>query len=390
MENGYVVFEKSRKILFDVANIWQRADMVSGTDAYFESVEDKKAKKLERQIEEMEKEIEKLNIKLSELKEKTKTDKNAKQQFDKTKNKIKEKSNELKNKQKSFSKISQGVKKKKNEFYDKFKNVSKIFNEITKFRQNLAKQKEDMKNIIRFVGVLNTFQEIEEIFPFDKMTNYCNLDLKIENEDGVKRIQDLNAFLAIMLESIACNLFDTALNEKLNSAKILQMKHVCQLLISSQELSSSGNFNMDYYEAMLAFSKSQYSLFLGIDQMEKHEYANGTQYILKAREYLEIASKNLPMDEEELNSFFYLINAYASDSYNLIYLLNSYINWKNLMISPNGQTKELAEISKKNIEEWITKQFGFPKEEDIIKIIKKIKWPQAVNPKEIQDLKGVF
>ncbi|NHI91152.1 MAG: hypothetical protein EAX96_01530 [Candidatus Lokiarchaeota archaeon] len=385
-----MVFEKSRAIIFYVADIWQRANFVSGTDAYFKSLEDKKSRDLEKDIEGMEKEIEKLNKKLSELKEKTKTDKSAKNEFEKIKEEIKDKSNELKNKQKSFSKINQGVKKKKQDFIEKYKNITKIFSEISKFKMNLAKQKEDLKNIIRFVGVLNIFKELEPIFPFEKLVNYCNLDLKIENEETTRKVQNLNLFIILMLESIACNIFDTVLTEKLNSVKILQMKHVCQLFLSTLEISSSENISQEYFEAMLNFSKSQYSFCLGVQAIEEHRYTKGTQFMLKAKEYLEKSNKNIPIEEVELNEYFYKISAHASDSYNLIYLLNSYINWKNLMTSKDSEIREIAEISKKNIEEWITKQFGFPKEEDILKILKNIRWPQTVNPKEIQDLKGVF
>ncbi|MHA1893182.1 MAG: hypothetical protein ACTSX4_01650 [Candidatus Helarchaeota archaeon] len=384
-----MVFDKSRKIIFEIAKIWQRANIVSGVDTYFKFIEDKEIKSLEKEIDKLQEELDKTNKKLSKLKEKSKTLKSAKKEFEETKIKIKKMANDLKNKQKSFSKISHSIKKQKNDFEEKFKSISKIFNEISKFRTNLMKQKEDIKNIIRFEGIFDMFKQIEEIFPFDKLVNYCNLELKIENEIQSAKINNLRIFQIILLESIACNLLNNALHEKLNSVKLLQMKYVCRLLITAFKLSADENFNTNYYETLLDFSKSQYIYFLGINDMENHDFFSGTQYFLKAKEYLEKCSE-LPIEKREMEQFYFLINAHASDSYNLIYLLNSYVNWKNLINNSNNEIKEIAEISMKNIEEWITKQFGFPNEDKLLKTLKNIHWPQSETPNEIKELKGVF
>jgi len=385
-----LVFDKSKKVIFEIAKIWARSNLIEGTTAYFKSIEGEELKALQKEISRLELKIDKFNAELEILKEESKTDKNKKKEFEKKKNQVKDFANKLKSKKKSVPKINQSLKERTNQFLEKTKMLSKIFTEISKFQINVVKNKDTMKNIVRFETLFNLFHDTNEVMPFTKMVNYCNIDFKIENESGSRKIQKLNTFLIYVMESIACNLLDSGIHEKLINPKLMQLKHSCRLLMSVVNLCRKENFNMSYYEALANYFNSKYTFFLAHKEMENHNYNNATQYLMKSREYLEKSGKNLPIDEKQLNKDIFLVNAFASDSYNLIYLLNSYANWRGVLENIPGDLKEIAEISYKNIEAWITKQFGFPDEDKLNEIVSKIVWPKPITPKEIKNLKGIL
>ena len=385
-----MVFDKSKNVIFEITKIWQRSNLIEGTTAYFKSIEGEELKALEKEISNLELKIDKFNAELEILKEKSKSDKSKKKAFDKKKDQIKDFANKLKNKKKSVPRINQSLKERTNKFLEKTKMLSKIFSEISKFQVNVVKNKDTMKNIVRYETLFNIFHDTNEIFPFTKMVNYCNLELKVENEAGSRKLQKLNTFLIYIMESIACNLLESGIKEKLINPKLMQLKHSCRLLMSVVNLARKENFNITYYEALTNYFNFKYSFYLGQKEMENHNYHKATQYLIKSKEYLEKCSKNLPINEKQLNKDLYLVSAFASDSFNLIYLLNSFANWRGVLENIPGDMKEIAEISYKNVESWITKQYGFPDEDKLVEILNDIEWPKPITPKEIKNLKGIL
>ncbi len=200
-------------------------------------------------------------------------------------------------------------------------------------------------------------------------------------DGGQKRVKEFRKIMVLIEESMACLMLDEAFSEPLVSKRIELFNRANDVIGEAATLSKTERFDVNYYAAWQSFVKGCLVIDLGVKAMESYDYTRATKYFLKAREMLSNI-KDLPLNDV-ITEKAMLARAYASDAFNLIYLLNSYASWKSLAKSTkDDELKEIAKTSEKNIEEWITKQYGFPPEAKISALLNEMIWPVPEMPSE--------
>nr|MDO8110645.1 hypothetical protein [Candidatus Sigynarchaeota archaeon] len=384
-----MVFEKTKENVFEFCKTWLKSDVAKGVSQYYDNFEKYSEEHIQNDIDEYKKAIDSLKQRSEALKKEIKKDKEKKKALDEVKNHLEDSMQALKDKRKELETLPQRIKQIKAEFQDSMKELSHLIDEVAKLRGQDAKVK-DKENVLQHMqDLLVKLSEVNKIAKLDEIIKGANMEFKLENEGGEKKLKDYKKLLVMLHESIGARWFDIAANEKLGTKKAEYLKHVCTEFAFASSASKEDNFDVDYYAGLLAYTLGTLIISLGIQQVERYEYTLATQYFLKARELLLDIKKGSKLDklgDEQIA----LARAYASDTYNTIYLLNSYANWK--MIAKNtadAELKDIASISVKNIEEWVTKQYGFPPEDKISSILNAMIWPTPQMPPEMAEFVAV-
>nr|MDO8083995.1 hypothetical protein [Candidatus Sigynarchaeum springense] len=378
-----MVFEKSKENFFEACKIWTKSDVSKGVAKYYENFEGYSKEHIKNDIQEYQKAIAGLKQRSEDVKkEKGKKEKDKKAILEEVKNHLEETLKKLKEKQKELETLPQRVKQIKADFQDKMKTLNKAVEEVTYLRMQGTK---DTATIQKMQDLLLMLMDMNKVVSLDEIIKSAGMEFKLENETGLKVVKDFKKLVIMLHESIAARWHDMVSGEKIGAKKIEYLKSMCTELAFSANIARSEKWDVDYYNELLAFGLGRLTITVGIQQVEAYEYMKATQYFLRAREMLSSIRKALKL-EKLLAEQVALARAYASDTFNIIYLLNSYASWKSIAkTTEDAELKDMAAISVKNIEEWITKQYGFPPEDKINAIVSGMIWPQPQAPPEVSD-----
>ncbi|MHA1679682.1 MAG: hypothetical protein ACTSUE_01655 [Promethearchaeota archaeon] len=375
-----MVFNKARKMIVDITRGWQKVNLERGIAGYYDNFEENKARNIQQDIESYEKAINDLSAREKELKKELKKDKKKQETMEEVKKHLKEKSRMLKNVKKELSDLPKTIKSIKSDFREKIKRLSKFVYDLDKIINMESKGggiEAEIKKIDEFITLL---EEINKVVPLDEIISHANLEFKIVHETGIKKFKRYKKLLIFIYESLAARLVHHALSQKLEEKKreFLKKAHKsCREIIS---INKKERFLINYYQSFNNLVTALHVISIGVSKVKEYDYVLATQYFLKARALLIKLGddfKKLDITSQSIS----LSRAYASDAYNIIYLLNSFYNWKNILEKAEGEMKEIAQISVNNIQEWVTRQYGFPPTEKIEIILKTIIWPKPVMPK---------
>ncbi len=380
-----MVFEKSKDNFLAACTIWSKSDINKGVSKYYENFEGYSKAHIKNDIQEYQKAIADFKQRTEEIKKEKKKDKEKKTTLEEVKKHLDDTLKALKDKQKELETLPQRIKQIKADFQDKMKELNKSVEEITWLKVQETKGKEREMAIQKMQEIVLKFMDMNKIVSLDEIIKSAGMEFKLENETGPKIIKDFKKLVVMLHESIGARWFDIATDEKLGAKKAEYLKNACTELAFSANAARVDNWETDYYQELLVFGLGRLTITLGIQQVEAYEYTKATQYFLKAREILMGIKKALKL-EKLLGEQIALSRALASDTFNIIYLLNSHANWT--MIAKNSEDAELkdvAKISVRNIEEWITKQYGFPPEDKVKEILGGMIWPSPQVPPEAAD-----
>jgi gas vesicle protein len=380
-----MVFERSKENFFEACKTWQKSDVNKGVSRYYDNFEGYSKEHIKNDIQEYQKAITDLKQRTEALKKGTKKDKEKKATLDEVKDHLDSSLKGLKEKQKELETLPQRVKELKSDFQEKMKGLNKAVEEITWLKLQEAKGKEREAAIQKMQELVLKFMDMNKIVSIDEIIKSAGMEFMLENETGPKVVKEFKKLVVMFHESIGARWFDMASGEKIGAKKAEYLKNACTELAFSANAARADNWEVDYYVELLVFGLGRLTITLGIQEVGAYEYLKATQYFLKAREILVGIKKALKL-EKLLDEQVALARAYASDTFNIIYLLNSHANWK--MIAKNtedAELKEVATISVRNIEEWVTKQYGFPPDDKINAILGAMIWPSPQTPPEVAD-----
>ena len=376
------LFDKTKLILFEILKTWQKKAINKGVSEYYDNFEENSKKQLEIELEDYKSAIKSLAEREKTLKKEIKKNKEKKKTLKEVKNKLNSRKDELEKTKKEISSLPKRLKQIKSDFNQKFKDFLKEVQEIYKFKDQKLRTKEIDSLFSDCDKLIDLMIEVNEIVRLTEIIKRSGMEFKLETSWGTKKVKKFRRVLILMLESLGGYALDAGFRDILTSDKIEWFKKAKDYFTEIKQLSRSERFNHDVYQEWHAFATACYVLQIGIQEMETHDYFKATQHFLKARELFSGIKKDLGIGELPAEEAA-IARAYASDSFNLLSLLNSQANWR--IIAKNTKRKELkeiAEISSKNIEEWITKQYGFPSETKIKTLIGKMIWPTPELPAE--------
>ncbi len=378
------MFEKSKENFFEACKTWTKSDISKGVSKYYENFEGYSKAHLKNDIEEYQNAIAGLKQRSEEVKkEKKKKDKEKKATLDEVKKHLEDALKGLKDKQKELETLPQRIKVIKADFQEKMKGLNKAVEEVTWLR--MQGTKDNVSTIQKMQELMLKMIDMNKVISLDEIIKSAGMEFKLENETGPKVVKEFKRLVVMLHESIGARWFDMASDEKLGARKAEYLKNMCTELAFSANAARSEKWEVDYYTELLALGLGHLTITLGIQQVEAYEYLKATQYFLKAREILAGIRKALKL-EKLIGEQIALARAYASDTFNIIYLLNSHANWKVIAKSTeDAELKDVATISVKNIEEWITKQYGFPPDEKMNAILGGMIWPTPLPPPEVSD-----
>jgi len=379
-----VVFENSKEMIFEACRIWQKSNVAKGISEYYANFEDFSKRHIEDEIEDYQKAIASLKQRSEMLKKEIKKDKEKKATLDEVMKHLKTAAGDLKAKKKELESLPQHIKQLKATFQDQMKDLSRVIDDVAKIKTQELKSEKIGATLQKMKELVSRFNEINEIANLDEIIKAASIEFKLENENGQKKVKDYKKLMILLEESIGAQCFDLSENEKIGSKKAEYLKNACAEFTIAANDSKEDNFDVDYYSGLLALAQGLLIISFGIQKMEDYECALATRYFLQARELLVSIKTGLNLDNL-ITERVALTRAMASDAFSTIYLLNSYDNWKNIDASTTDpELKEIAGISTRNIEEWIIKQYGFPSEEKIAKILNAMIWPKPLMPPELE------
>lgn len=388
-----MVFEKSQEIIFKVAEIWLNADITKNLSSYYKNVEEIKRKAIQDQVDSLErhkkyleKEMERTKKHMKDKEKKqSKSKKEWKNELETFKRKIKEKENEIKDKSKDFKRLPNIVKDIKANLESSLKDFSKFLQDFLKIKALDVRSRDVTKELETYDQYIEFLKKIDDMIPIREIVNSVGVEFKLECEFGGVKVNDIDILLSVVSESVGSIILNFALPEKLSGKKVELLQKSAHYYKEARDHCLGENFHVKYYEGLAKYVNAQFVIMLGVKAVENYEYYDATKYFIQAREWFaEVRSE--VKDKKFVDQQIALARAYASDAYNLIYLLNSYKNWKTVAENSDGELKEIADISIKKIEEWVEGQFGFPPENQIPQILKRIRWPRAAIPDELSDM----
>ncbi|MBN2151608.1 MAG: hypothetical protein JW839_09190 [Candidatus Lokiarchaeota archaeon] len=378
-----MVFEKSKENFLEACKIWTKSDISKGVSKYYENFEGYSKDHIKNDIQEYQKAIADLKQRSEEVKKSKKKDKEKKATLEEVKRHLEESLKGLKDKQKELETLPQRVKQIKADFQEKMKGLNKAVEEVTWLK--MQGTKDNASTIQKMQELMLKMIDMNKLVSLDEIFKSAGMEFKLENETGPKVVKDFRKLVTMLHESIAARWYDLAAGEKIGAKKVENLKNMCTELAFSANAARSERWELDYYTELLALGLGRLTITLGIQQVEAYEYMKATQYFLKAREILSGIRKALKL-EKLLGEQVALARAHASDAFNIVYLLNSYANWKAIAKDTvDAELKDVAAISVRNIEEWITKQYGFPPEDKINAILGGMIWPTPQVPPEVSD-----
>jgi polyhydroxyalkanoate synthesis regulator phasin len=375
------MFDQSKEMLFDICKAWQKSDVIKGVGAYYDNFEELSADRIQRDIDEYKKAITDLNRRASELKKEIKKDKEKQATLEEVKQNLTSRKSELEAKKKELVTLPKQVKSLKAEFDTEMKALLKGLDDLAKLRGQDAKLRDESDGIAQIEFVLLQFVGVNKLVEIDEIIKEAKLEIKVTSDSGEKAVKEFRKMLVLFMESAGTRLLGYGLGESLLSKKVMFFQKAATMLNRSSNIAKMEKFDFAYHDKLFSIAQGCLVIGLGTQLLETFEYSRAAQYFLKAREILKVVSGDHPHASLAAEQAA-VARASASDAFNVLYMLNSYVNWKMVSENASGELKSIASISIRNIEEWITKQYGFPPDDKINDILGSMLWPKPLLPDE--------
>ncbi|MHC1590645.1 MAG: hypothetical protein ACXQS8_01010 [Candidatus Helarchaeales archaeon] len=392
--------EFSRKLIQEVCTNFLRywGDIQEEFPKHFSNLQRLERERLKKEVKEKEKRIQQLNKRIEDLKSKFKETKESqlKKQMESMKTNLKEESNQLKEIKKELSKISKRFDQLKTEYENSLKMLQKYLLDLKKIDLKHSKPGKAVETILIFIPKLaEEFKMLNELAGIDEFMEIYTFRFSLKHVYGTVSVKSELEFMALLLESMAFNLLHVVnYHENITSRKEELLARALSAAKGSLELvKKTDNEPLKrFYEKMVILFEMEYLKILGIQEFEAHDYRTATSYFREALSYVkkikdEKAFANY-LEEQAL-----LLQALASDAFNLVYLLNSYKNWSYLeQITSNEILKELASITKDRIEDFITPMYGFPQDKqlELITDPRVVEWPKPIRSPKLDQIVPMF
>ncbi|NVM01846.1 MAG: hypothetical protein HWN67_05900 [Candidatus Helarchaeota archaeon] len=366
----------------------KQGNSIGAVEKYFNKVQNTEKNNLERKISDAESKINS-NIKdIERIKKDLKTSKNKKKDKEKKLNEKQALINDLKNKIKDYSKtitkLPGNAKNQVNEvrsILKEFYKLSTAFSKISTGKTELDKIMKTGDDYFNYVIRLNNKMSFSEFIRDSK------LEFKISRPKKDVKITGYNQYMAHFLETILYYILETVEEEKLYKIKEgLAEKALSYAKGIMKFAKASKSTDVDYFTSLEKLCESEYISALAHQEFSNFNLDIATSYFLSARNLLKELNNLGKNFETLISEKISTLEAWASDAYHLIYLLNSYSRWAEVANSENPEIKEIAQITKDKVEDFITSQYGFPEENRIKEIIKKIKWIAPSTPPKVEKI----
>ncbi|MHA1144914.1 MAG: hypothetical protein ACTSRW_09280 [Candidatus Helarchaeota archaeon] len=352
--------------------------------------ENNRKKSINRQLNKIKQIEDDINSVKSKMKESK--DSSLKKKMESLKQELKDESAKLKEFKKDVSRLTKKYDGLRSDYESCLKNLQKYLQEFQKLDIKRTKPTRLTEMILIFIPkITEEFKLMNELASVEEFMALYDFKFNLKHIKGTVTVKSEQIFRALLLESMAFNLlYNSIYHENITSKKEELVSRALSAIKRCLELVKEDD-NKDlikHYENVLIFFEMEYLKILAIQEFEGHEYLTATSYFLEALTYLR-KIKSVKYFKEYLEEQEICLQALASDAYNLIYLLHSYKNWSYLETkTENPILKELADITKNRIEDFITPMYGFPEDEQLEKITspKIMLWPK---PERSPKLDGI-
>ncbi|MHA1299913.1 MAG: hypothetical protein ACTSO9_10855, partial [Candidatus Helarchaeota archaeon] len=324
----------------------------------------------------------KKELKISDFKKAEKTKKIK--EDEKLVNELKSK---IKNNSKYISKLPGNTKSKINKFKGKLKEFYKLTTGFLK----IVDTKIDINRLLKLSeDHFNYVKTINSEIPLHEFIKNSKIELKIKRNNKEFKITNFNQYVIFYLESILYYILE-AIEEEiiLKNKRVLAetaLSHARAILKYAKLAKIS---ETEYFVDLEKFCESEFCSILAHKEFKEFNLTKATSYFLGIKKRLKSITTLDKRFKTVISEKMKIAEAWACDAYNLIYLFNSYKNWQQVAESENSQIREIAQITKDKVEDFVTSQFGFPEEEKINKIIKEIKWPSSSSPDLLDKIKPI-
>ncbi len=409
-----MAFEIGRDMLNSLLNEFNRRkeEALSTVDAHVKQILEEEKDELEKKRVEDENLIESSTKDIEMLKKTMDVSEYTK---DKKKMEIKEKEalienlkNKLKEYPKILAKIPDGLDKRSKEYA---KILKGFYENLEIFIKGIS-TKQDLKKMISLSDEhLKYIIQINDLIKLERFIRLNRVDFKVKSHRKNVAVPNFDQYMATFLEAMLYQVLEKIALEKLlkdkqewarialsyakgilnhvNGSKFKASVESERVEIEQSEqperldedemvkeipeepLSEELKYSIDLEK----FCESELLSIIAQQELMVFDLQNATSHFLHAKNLLN-SIENL---EKEFKSIIsekiVVLEAWASDAYHLIFLLNSFRNWSKLAGSSDPEIKEIAEITKKKVEGFITSQYGFPKDDQIKKITSEMAWP---------------
>ncbi len=366
----------------------KQGNSIGAVEKYFNKIQNNEKSDLERKISDSESRINSNMKDIERIKKDIKTSKDKKKDKEKELNRKQDLVNELKNKIKEYSKTISKLPGNAKDKVNEVRSILKEFYKLSTAFSKISTGKIDIDKIMKTGDDhFNYVMRLNNLIPFGEFIRDSKLEFKISRPRKEVKIAGYNQYIAYFLETILYYILETVEEEKLYKIK----EEFAEKALSYAKgiikyAKAAKSTDIDYFTALEKLCESEYISALAHQEFSNFNLENATSYFLGARNLLKELNnlgKNIDtLISEKIN----ILEAWASDAYHLIYLFNSYNRWANVANSENPEIKEIAQITKDKVEDFITSQYGFPEENKIEEIIKKIKWIAPSTPIKLEKI----
>ncbi|MFX0137310.1 MAG: hypothetical protein ACFFDN_26970, partial [Candidatus Hodarchaeota archaeon] len=296
--------------------------------------------------------------------------------------------NDLKNKIKDYSKtISKLPGNAKNQI-NEVRSILKEFYKLSTAFSKISTGKIELDKIMKTGDDhFNYVMRLNSKMPLAEFIREAKLEFKINRPKKDVKITGYNQYMAYFLETILYYILKEIEQEKLYKIKEELAEKALSYAKGMMKYAKAAKSNDEkYFTAIEKLCESEYIAALAHQEFSNFSLDTATSYFLSARNILK-ALNNLGKNIDTLISEkISTLEAWASDAYHLIYLLNSYNRWAEVANSENPEIKEIAQITKDKVEDFITSQYGFPEEAKIKEITKNIRWIAPSTPPKVEKI----
>lgn len=375
-----MVFDKLKKAWFEICKTWTRPEIQKGVSAYYDNFEENKAKHIKSELQGVKNAIDSLNQRAEALKKDIKKDKDKQKTLNEVRDSLEKKKAALEQKNKDLKNLPQQVKQLKDDFSKQLKELMKAIDDVLKIRGEIKEE-----NLPVFTALIEKFRQVDKIVSLSEIIKQSGVEFKVDTEFGPRTFKDFTRMVLILHASVVANVAGLAFEETLPSKHAALLARAHDMSRQVLDTARKEKIDVEQHEDLHAFITGNLVMAKAIHATQDHDYIPATRFFLKARELLEGIKGDLGLGGfvQERAA---VAKASASDAFNVPYLLNSHAHWNAVAKqTKDAETREIATMSVKNIEEWVTKQYGFPSEAKQKAILRDLIWPRAEFPPDVAD-----
>ncbi|MFX1451283.1 MAG: hypothetical protein ACFFCM_10600 [Promethearchaeota archaeon] len=384
-----MAYNIGKKMLNMILNEFLRkqGNSMGAVEKYFNNLEEKEQKDFERRISDAESRINSSSKAIEEIKKQLKASKDKKSEKEKEITEKQTLINDLKNKikdySKTISKLPGNTKNKVNEVRSILKEFYKL---STAFLKIITGQIDVDKIMKTGDDHFNYVMRLNNYMPLSAFIGNCKLEFKISRPKKDIKIIGYSQYVAIYLETILYYILEAIEQEKLYKIKEELAERALSYSKGVLKYANAAHIDLDYFTDLEKLCQAEYISAMAHQEFGNFNLDTATSYFLGARNLLKTIN-NLGKNFDSLVSEKISISeAWASDAYHLIYLFNSYNHWAEVANSENPEIKEIAQITKDKVEDFITSQYGFPEEAKIKEITRNIIWVAPSTPPKMEKI----